>query len=865
MQLKNIIKVKNSHQFLLLWFVFVSLGLVRLSSIVAAIVVKLLPLKSIQFQLLEWASIDKGTKPYELIQYGVSAFLLFCFFILIYRCFLKSYKLIDSKNITFLLEEANDFYLSIYLISLIFISLLLVFWTVNIYASVIILAFWSILVLFPIAHIFQIHSSNKKQQMFFISITCFLLAQLCYIFYPLIVDRPFILNDYMDIPEQTRLGAKYVDNAAYINSNNIGGIIKYDPRINKGSSSAHPDLSVEIEATNELLDFVEMFKHKYFYDQELKTLIISGPMTTDERDTLEGSVSASDQKQLVKLFARSNIYYRHNVNESSNDSGARKTTDIRNSMTGFSKNYSKDTYDFITRNLFEMKNQSLAGHFFHHHNYQLGPLNERVLGKEPSKIIYVYGSFSSRLLEYTMKLMGGINYKNYFNASYLFYLLYYLILTGVIATILRDIRLISFFVMIQLVALHFIGYELLLMAPGFNPLRHFLDPIILLLLYCFAKQRRPIYIFFNLCLAIFSILLNKEFGMFIFASLTTTLIFILINEKKAKQDYINYFLISIAIVATLISMVVFKQASNSLFIYTLIGVSLPPISDFALRLSMLVFIWSYLFIVKLHYLDKPSKYLLLYLLLYTQSAYVYFVWNPAPNHILVLAPIWGTMLVILIKMILENQQLDQFKQAFLLPITVAVFILLYVPSLLFFYVEKLQHHNIRKNHRVYEWNFEKAVFDSTMEPMVFENDISLINKYVPHDKAIYIISKYDNLLPFLSDKYSLMPYIEVFTSLVTRKEIDNCINTILHDKPEYVFIDTDISRNLNTDRYYEKDMINILDPALYDASRGRVIMLKYLRQVYQGVQEDYELIEKGYLISVYKKKVNSKNQVDLSN
>ncbi len=859
MQLNRIIKIKSSRDFILLWYLFVSCGIVKFSSYLSTIIVKLLPLRSVQFQLLEWAYIDKGTKPYEIIQYGLSVFLLFWFFIITYRWLLKSHRFRDSSNIAFLLHESNTKYLQRYFILLAVISCALLFFPVDKFTSLVIFVAWGIVIIYPILHVFDISSwSNTRQQSLLVFLTMALTIQLLSYYLPLIIEKPFILNDYMDIPEQTFLDSRYVDNTTYINKNNIGGIIKYDPRIHKGSSPLKEDLSLAISATDELYDFVELHKHKYFYDQEFSALIISGPMTMEEHDALKFVVSEHDREKLAKLYTKSNLYYHFiNINEGYDALGIRKDSDEGNRKIGY---YSKEVYEFITKNGIEMINQSVAGHFFHHHNYQLGPLNERVLGKEPSKIMYVYGWFSSLILEYTMNKMGGINYKNYLNASYVYYLLYYLLLAAIIIVIFREIRYLCLFLIIQITALNLIGYELLQMAPGFNPLRHFLDPIILLLLHLFTKKQNPLYMALSLIFAALSVLFNKEFGLFIFAAVVTTLVFIVVNEKRTKQSYINYFLIAIAVVSTFFSLFLIKQKANELFIYTLVGVSLPPVSDACLYMSMIAFTGLYLFLINKHDSNNPFKYLLLYLLLYTQCAYIYFVWNPAPNHVLVLAPIWGTMIVILLKMIFDNVKHASLKQTFLISTIVILFIFLNIPTTLLFYREKYEHIQVRNNHKIFNWDFERAGFDSTMDPSVFKNDVALINKYVPHEKSMYIISKYDNLLPFLAGKYSSMPYLEVFSSLVTHKEINNCINTILNDKPEYIFVDTDINRNLNGDKYYKKDIIGLLYPTLYDASSGRIIMLKYLRKVYLGIQQNYELAEKGFLVSAYKLKKDHKNQ-----
>ena len=84
-----------------------------------------------------------------------------------------------------------------------------------------------------------------------------------------------------------------------------------------------------------------------------------------------------------------------------------------------------------------------------------------------------------------------------------------------------------------------------------------------------------------------------------------------------------------------------------------------------------------------------------------------------------------------------------------------------------------------------------------MNPAYFVDSISLIQAYAPTNNAIHLISKYDNLLPFLAKKYSAMPFFDLQWFLLTDKEVNLCIERIQTQKPPYLFVDTDIERDLN--------------------------------------------------------------------
>jgi hypothetical protein len=73
-------------------------------------------------------------------------------------------------------------------------------------------------------------------------------------------------------------------------------------------------------------------------------------------------------------------------------------------------------------------------------------------------------------------------------------------------------------------------------------------------------------------------------------------------------------------------------------------------------------------------------------------------------------------------------------------------------------------------------------------------------------RGIFIISKYDNFLPFISGHYSLMPHCELPYWLITENEIRRAVYAIREGRPEYVFVDTDI------EMYAEGDERSALDP-----------------------------------------------------
>ena len=177
----------------------------------------------------------------------------------------------------------------------------------------------------------------------------------------------------------------------------------------------------------------------------------------------------------------------------------------------------------------------------------------------------------------------------------------------------------------------------------------------------------------------------------------------------------------------------------------------------------------------------------------------------------------------------------------------------YVPGLFAYYTTKSEYEEVFATHRTYEWNLERAQFRSTMNPKDFLDSVSLIQQYANSENGIYIISKYDNVLPFLAKKYSAMPFFDVQWVLLTEHEVNLCIERIKAMKPPHLFVDTDIERNLNG------EIIRIPIPRLGDLGYeplSRVQRLNLLKDVFAAVKDDYELEMSSGLLAVYKRKVS---------
>jgi hypothetical protein len=197
----------------------------------------------------------------------------------------------------------------------------------------------------------------------------------------------------------------------------------------------------------------------------------------------------------------------------------------------------------------------------------------------------------------------------------------------------------------------------------------------------------------------------------------------------------------------------------------------------------------------------------------------------------------------------QGQRISKRGSAVLLLLLVFV----YLPASASFYLRQWAYNQSFKEHPLYHWSFEKASFISTMDPALFEEAVNLIKRYNPKDNGIFIVSKYDHILPILAGKYSAMPYNELPTNLVSPKEVEVASDAILKHNPAFLFVDSDIGRNLYGEIPKENDPVAI-QLGLYGEAKARVMVLQGLNDVYARVAGRYVLCESGRLISVYCRK-----------
>ena len=184
---------------------------------------------------------------------------------------------------------------------------------------------------------------------------------------------------------------------------------------------------------------------------------------------------------------------------------------------------------------------------------------------------------------------------------------------------------------------------------------------------------------------------------------------------------------------------------------------------------------------------------------------------------------------------------------------VSMVLLLYIPSLTLFYKDMARYNKVFATHVVHNWTFQYGVFQTTMAPQLFIESVNLIDQYAS-GPSMYLISKYDAILPILAHRSHALPVVNLALDLLSHRDIDRCIQAIKVNQPTYLFVDSDIIRDLRGDVLLPS---SYLGERTYQESYGRVQVMKNMRQLYYGIQNDYVPLQRGSLITVYKRKYDA--------
>jgi len=817
-------------------FFLCSLGLFGLIRLLAVVLSQYL---NVDFELYEYAlPFFNNFKISENIRYLLSVPALFIYFVFFKSVLFKYFEKVDILNLLI------DFIVGIVIIYSYYGPKSN--WFFLFFGSLL----WIFALVLPALKINQIFISFKAFlknhnwvfSVFFTIIFVFNIFSLFNFFKPFLFDDIKIKNEYLDIPEQTLINNQYVDNITFINSNNIFGFHDmYDLRKDLGNNPFNKNCFLVESLTKPLKNFIGLNKN-YYFDETLGKICVINRMTESDKNILLNYLPADSSKAINNIYANSFVDIFNN-------------TDIKNS---------ENVKLFIINNHYETQ-QIIYDTIpiIHHLNHLLTPINELRLGKSIDQINFQYGFLGSYIYKKIFDLTGNFSFQDFFRTNYYTYFIYYFLFILLTLKIFRKkiFALISSLLIVA--SLYIFGYFQILVGIANNPIRHIFDIFIIYFFFDYLKKDKIIFMVLALIFSIISSLNDSFFAISIFLSLSISFFLKFIQDKKIDYKNILVFFLIIINVIFLFKLKININANSSYFFYGLLGGKIPPKAFF---LILIIYGVIYSFLTR-KIKSKTNQFMSWFLFLYFQFILFYWIAEAEISHLISIAPI----LFFSVTFILFTAY-EEYKNYIIKIETVALATLLFC-SLIYqifgyynyysfasgqkllsnthyeFYPSIREYDRIFKTHKVYDWNFDMAKFKSTMDPLYFEQSVNLIKKY-QKENFLYIISKYDNILPFLSNKYSAMPYIELNSYIVTDKEFNNTVNKLTKDNPKYLFVDTDINRSLLFDTIDSKSKYF---GYLNTRSIIRSNRLSILNDVFSKIKKNYAIIEKGHLITVYKR------------
>ncbi len=658
-------------------------------------------------------------------------------------------------------------------------------------------------------------------------------GQLLWLVSPFALQRLQMLNEYLEIPtitfffdsDQAILNQRFLDQHGL-----LGPARRYLPDRDHGGM---PPISNEVCVITPPAPGLKTFlqedanKTSLLYDAQQQRLCAVDAITTEQWLRLRSlQTDELEQQKLDAWFASVSSYSQR----------------LRDKVL------SKEEKQFFRVNRHILGFQYGGNGVIHHHGFMLNPLNEYDLGKPRSEIFAQYGWLNLWLTHGLMQVLGGINLHNYFRVWYSYYYLYYLLYFGLLWLIFRRRDYLAAGAMLAVGLLSFIDYQWLLQPPGINPIRRIAELPLLAGLWLYWQQPRPRHLLLVIASIWLAILNNWQFGLMALGAAGVCL-GVQRWHRGALHGKSGDFLLGVGLIGGLLLVHWLRGGNDPLSAYYLAGSATLPIGLWRGPLILIIFAAGATLLARLFDPRRPMAYLCLFLLLYTAAVMTYSLWNGSATYLLVPGPLYVLTALAFLRYLAEKVPVFCLfhKQMAVMLVIVGLGVLLTGG----WDQERTREEylGLMGSHQVYEWDLDRAKFTSTMDSRYFQNGVVLIQKY-SQDPKIHIISKYDNFLPFLAGRYSAMPYFEMSKFLISPRETALCVERLLTDRPEYLFVDTDIRRD------FAVDMVHRFSPwsGLNPLSRYHVAQMQQMQKVFATVQDQYELVEQGLILSVYKRR-----------
>lgn len=244
--------------------------------------------------------------------------------------------------------------------------------------------------------------------------------------------------------------------------------------------------------------------------------------------------------------------------------------------------------------------------------------------------------------------------------------------------------------------------------------------------------------------------------------------------------------------------------------------------------------------IHLYFRSIPKFSFILFLWIYFSISLIYYVWNPAPNHL------WASLLV--------NWYIISFGWQFLfeaVPISALAkrLVLLGMFGIIFTFLilarnqsneQKSQFLKEYESHQKHNWSSEVLSMSSTSEFKFINQEREMVSKYAPFGEPITILSMEDVIYPLLLNHPQKIPIITIPPNLITKMDFESLKKIFIASDSKYVFVDNGYN-----------------SPAIFQTSPNSPTRLRLMRQFHKSIREltaGYKIREVGTYLTVFEKK-----------
>jgi len=258
---------------------------------------------------------------------------------------------------------------------------------------------------------------------------------------------------------------------------------------------------------------------------------------------------------------------------------------------------------------------------------------------------------------------------------------------------------------------------------------------------------------------------------------------------------------------------------------------------------------SYLFLIWWRDRRDPIKYAVVFLFVYAQGMAVYYFWSGLANHFWPVLPYVGLHVLAMLRAMGRFPRLAKLESGLVASVVTALGLMtvLTVPT---FIRDRAVYRKVFEQQQTYRWSFDRAQVVSTIDPAPIAASIAQLERYsTSSDRGVCILSSLDNLLPFLARRHSVLPHFDLQWALLTQGERERFAGVLAAARPAFLFVGHEVEGDEPDP--WESPWCGLGPDPERQSQRERI---QEIRGLFDRVAVDYEMIERGPLLSVYRRR-----------